>query len=136
MGLMLSLTEGTRRILLRGSDSPCLGPEIVSAALQALETSDLTICPDEDGGYSLIGMRRPVANLFDHPMSTNTVFDDTVANARSHNLKTHQLPSSFDLDTVSDLHFLAKARRDGDAHQCRRTLEWLDENEVWKFEKL
>ena len=125
--------EGARRILLRGSDSPCLGTEIVSAALRALEANDLTICPDEGGGYSLIGMRRPVARLFDIPMSTNTVLEDTVVSARAHNLKTHQLPSSFDLDTVNDLHRLANARQEGDAHQCRRTLEWLDENEVWEF---
>jgi rSAM/selenodomain-associated transferase 1 len=125
--------EGARRILLRGSDSPCLGTAIVSAALQALETNDLTICPDEDGGYSLIGMRRPIARLFDHPMSTNSVLEDTVANAHAQHLKTHRLPSSFDLDTVSDLRFLAEARQEGDAHLCRRTFEWLDENEAWEF---
>ena len=128
--------EGAQRILLRGSDSPCLGPEIVGAALRALETNDLTISPDEDGGYSLIGMRRPVAGLFDHPMSTHTVLEETVANALARNLKTHRLPASFDLDTLGDLRFLASARQSGDAERCRRSLAWLDENEIWKLQEL
>ena len=124
--------EGARRILLRGSDSPQLGLEIASAALQALEANDLTLCPDEGGGYSLIGMRRPIPGLFDHSMSTNTVFEDTVANAIARDLKTHRLPASFDLDTVGDLRFLATARRAGNALLCRRTLAWLDENQIWE----
>ncbi len=127
---------GARRILLRGSDSPTLGPEIALAALQALETNDLTLCPDADGGYSLIGMRRPVNGLFDHPMSTNTVLEDTAANATAFNLKTHRLPACFDLDTVGDLRLLADARHKSDARLCRRTLAWLDENPIREFEKL
>lgn len=128
--------EGARRILLRGSDSPQIGFEIARAALQALDTNDLTICPDEDGGYSLIGMRAPVSGLFDHPMSTNTVLEETVANARMLNLKTHHLPVSFDLDTVKDLRFLAEARKKSNAQLCRRTLAWLDENHIWELESL
>jgi rSAM/selenodomain-associated transferase 1 len=125
--------EGARRILLRGSDSPCLGLDVMRAALQALETKDLAISPDEDGGYSLIGMRRPVAGLFHHAMSTHTVFEDTIANAEAFALKTHRLPASFDLDTIGDLRFLAKARQDGDARWCQRSLAWLDEHRIWEF---
>ena len=51
-------------------------------------------------------------------------------------LKTHQLPPSFDLDTVSDLRLLADERREIDARLCRRTLAWLDENQAWGIHKL
>ena len=61
---------GAQRILLRGSDSPTLDAEVVREALAALREFDLVLRPDYDGGYSLVGLRRPAAGLFDHPMST------------------------------------------------------------------
>jgi rSAM/selenodomain-associated transferase 1 len=72
---------GATPILLRGSDSPALGEETLAAALAALQDSDLVVCPDRDGGYNLIGLRRPAPGLFRHPMSTASVLTDTLANA-------------------------------------------------------
>ena len=124
--------QGAGRILLRGSDSPLLDSGIVGAALRALDSNDVAISPDTDGGYSLVGMRSFVAGLFDHPMSTRTVLQDTQSVAASLNLKTAQLAASFDLDTADDLRFLVRACRGGYSELCSRTLTWLEENDAWR----
>ena len=67
---------GASPILLRGSDCPVLGPQVARQALEALESSDLVLCPDRDGGYNLVGLRTAVSGLFQHPMSTASVLED------------------------------------------------------------
>ncbi len=62
--------SGATRILLRGSDSPMLDQQSVAEAIERLDDSDLVLCPDLDGGYSLVGLRQPAPDLFEHPMST------------------------------------------------------------------
>ena len=124
---------GASRILLRGSDSPTLDTEIVAQALEALDTHELSVCPDRDGGYSLIGLRGPVPGLFDHAMSTSRVLDDTLANAARAGLRSKTLSPRFDLDTVEDLAWLAAAVDSGQAHSCPRTLEYADAQDLWKL---
>lgn len=124
---------GAQRILLRGSDSPVLDRSTVGDALLALDDSDLVVCPDRDGGYNLIGLRRPASGLFDHPMSTRTVLRDTLANARALGLRARELEPSFDLDRVEDLRWLARARVEAVAGLCSRTLAYLDEHDLWRL---
>jgi rSAM/selenodomain-associated transferase 1 len=117
---------GASPILLRGSDSPLLDAAIVSAALEALRGADLAVSPDPDGGYNLIGVRRPVGGLFDQAMSTSKVLDDTLANARRAGLRSALLPVSFDLDTAEDLRELLRERGPSRAESlCPRTLAML-----------
>ena len=122
---------GAACILLRGSDSPTLSEGTVAAVMGRLEDHDVVICPDEDGGYSLVGMSRFVPGLFDQTMSTQSVLEDTLANAERLGLRSSVLGCSFDLDTADDLVRLAQARRCGEAGLCPRTLAYLDENELW-----
>lgn len=122
---------GCDGVLMRGSDSPALDTPTLDAALDALAEGDLVLCPDLDGGYSLVGLRRPAPGLFDHPMSTGRVLDDTLTNARRLGLHPRVLPPRFDLDTAADLAHLARARDDGAADGCRRTLAFLDEGGLW-----
>jgi hypothetical protein len=122
---------GARRILLRGSDSPVLGGDLVAAAVDRLEEYDLAVSPDQGGGYGLIGMRCSVPGLFAHPMSTRSVLEDTLSNAKALGLSACVLGPSFDLDTAEDLALLAAARRVGDATTCPRTLRFLDANALW-----
>jgi rSAM/selenodomain-associated transferase 1 len=122
---------GALRILLRGSDSPTLDAEVVRRALAALREVDLVLRPDCDGGYSLVGLRRPASGLFDHPMSTRSVLDDTLANAARLGLHTRVEDPSFDIDTAPDLERLASARSAGITALCPRTLAYLDANALW-----
>lgn len=124
---------GAARVLLRGSDSPVLSGGLLREALEALEESDLVVCPDRDGGYSLIGLRRHAPGLFDHPMSTNSVLEQTLANAARLGLSARVQAPSFDLDRIGDLRWLAEARADGIGHLCSNTLEYLDANDLWRY---
>jgi rSAM/selenodomain-associated transferase 1 len=124
--LVRELEGGRSPVLLRGSDSPTLGLATLDAALDALARADLVLCPDRDGGYNLVGLRRRAAGLFAHPMSTGSVLMDTVAHARRLGLSHALLPMGFDVDAAADLELLAAARRAGLARDCPRTLAWLD----------
>lgn len=126
---------GSARVLLRGSDSPLLDEEALRGALAALERVDLVLSPDRDGGYNLAGLRRPIAGLFTHPMSTGSVLEDTLANARRAGLSTELLEPGFDIDTVADLALLAAARTPETGRLCPRTLELLDAGNLWRFAK-
>ncbi len=123
--------SGARRILLRGSDSPALEASHIAEALCALDDSDVVLSPDLDGGYNLVGLRAPSSGLFDHPMSTGRVLDDTLANARRARLRTRLLEPSFDLDGIGDLRRLAAVRTAGRAAGCPRTLACADRLELW-----
>jgi rSAM/selenodomain-associated transferase 1 len=122
---------GAERVLLRGSDSPVLGTDLVAGMLDALDETDVVVSPDEGGGYSLIGMRRPVQGLFAHAMSTQSVLDDTLANATALGLSTRIIEPSFDLDTAADLVRLERARSNGETVLCPRLLGYLDAHDLW-----
>ncbi len=123
--------RGAARVLLRGSDSPTLGADALRVALAALERADVVLCPDLDGGYNLVGLRRFRAGLFSHPMSTPSVLADTLAAAGALGLTHAVLPAGFDIDTPRDLARLARARSAAAAALCPRTFAWLDAHPRW-----
>ena len=95
---------GAERVLLRGSDSPGLDLPTCEEALALLdEDADVVLTPDQGGGYALIALKAPHPELFDIPLSTNSVLDQTVARARAKGLVVSVTRVSFDLDVVSDL---------------------------------
>lgn len=120
-----------RVILLRGSDSPALDLATVGSALEALATHDLALCPDLDGGYGLVALRRAAPGLFDHPMSTERVLDDTLAQADRLGLRTQLLEPRFDIDTVADLARLRAERGPALERLCPKTLAHLDAHALW-----
>jgi glycosyltransferase A (GT-A) superfamily protein (DUF2064 family) len=128
---------GASFALLRGSDSPCLDRAVLRQAVVALRDVDLVVCPDRDGGYNLVGLgaqalgRGPHDGLFDHPMSTPTVLQDTLERAERSRLRSQCLAPGFDVDRFDDLRWLAAARRAHTALPCRRTLAFLDERRLW-----
>jgi hypothetical protein len=64
-----------------------------------LKSHDLVLGPSTDGGYWLIGLRKP-ADLFDRiEWGTPSVFDKTVAAARAQRLSVHVLSPLTDMDT-------------------------------------
>jgi glycosyltransferase A (GT-A) superfamily protein (DUF2064 family) len=117
---------GALPVVLRGSDSPALPADALVEAARALDEADLVACPDPDGGYSLVGLRRPAPGLFAHPMSHGRVLEQTLAAARARGLRTRLAGPGFDVDTADDLGRLAALRGGPAAEACRRTLAWLD----------
>ena len=112
--------EGQGRIVLRGSDSPTLPAATVAAAFEALAESDVVICPDRDGGYNLIGLRRPADALFELEMSMASVLEETLGRARQLGLSVHLLPRHHDVDTADDLARLEPGKL------APRTARWLE----------
>jgi rSAM/selenodomain-associated transferase 1 len=96
---------GAERVLLRGSDSPALEYSLFEMAMDRLDAGDdLVMTPDQGGGYAMIGLRAPQPALFDQPMSTEDVMEQTTRIARSLELRSSLTAPGFDLDVVGDLH--------------------------------
>ena len=100
------LERGHPAAIIIDSDTPTLPVTYLvdaTARLQS-ETTDLVLGPTEDGGYYLIGLKRPCLALFDGiPWSTKAVFNDTLQRASAQRLRVSTLPSWFDVDTPDDL---------------------------------
>lgn len=126
---------GASRALLRGSDSPALALPALREALEALDGADLALSPDRDGGYGLVALGPRAllhgAALFDHPMSTPSVLEDTTRGAEQRGLRVALVTPGFDVDRYEDLRQLAAARHSNATLACPRTLAWLDAHGLW-----
>jgi hypothetical protein len=90
--------------LLVGSDCPAFTPEHLRCAAQALrDGSDVVLTPAEDGGYVLIGLQRPRAELFEGMIwSTPSVLADTRERIAALGLSCAEMPTLWDVDTERD----------------------------------
>jgi hypothetical protein len=91
-------------VIFFGADTPDLEPRHIAAAVAALSRSDVVIGPAADGGYYLIGLRRPLAYLFDAmPWSTDRVVDETCRRLAERDIRPELLETLHDCDTPQDL---------------------------------
>lgn len=90
--------------LIIGTDCPAMSAPLLKAATGALEERRVVIGPASDGGYYLIGLRQPMAFLFeDMPWSTPRVLDETLARLVAQGIGPAVLPELADIDTPEDL---------------------------------
>ncbi|HEV8674399.1 MAG TPA: TIGR04282 family arsenosugar biosynthesis glycosyltransferase [Methylomirabilota bacterium] len=100
------LADGYPGAIAVDADSPTLPTAFLGRACAHLldETADVVVGPCEDGGYYLLGLRRPAPALFrEMPWSTPAVLDETLARARRLGLRVALLPAWFDVDREEDL---------------------------------
>ena len=117
-------SAGARFVLLRGSDSPALGPAHLDQAISALESGeDLVLTPDGSGGYALIAARRARSELFALPMSTTEVLSQTLDIANSLGLRVTLTDPTPDLDQVEDFACLDTLSAQETSDLCPRTVE-------------
>ena len=104
------LQRGYTRVVIMDSDSPTLPVSYLNAAFAALtQETDVVLGPCDDGGYYLIGLRRPAPRLLrEVQMSTSHVVADTLALAREEHLSVHLLPTWYDIDNGAALTRLAR----------------------------
>ena len=90
--------------LLIGTDCPALtATELRAAGLALAEGNDAVFIPAEDGGYVLIGLRRPIDSLFDGvPWGSDRVMDHTRESLRRVGLRWRELSPSWDVDRPED----------------------------------
>ncbi len=102
--IQTSFSQGFQNVILIGTDIPSLQSSIVKAAQDQLVDHDVVLGPTYDGGYYLIGLQHPQAELFtDLPWSTNQVCSLTRSKARTLGLSVGELQTEQDLDTLDDL---------------------------------
>jgi glycosyltransferase A (GT-A) superfamily protein (DUF2064 family) len=95
-------------VLLINSDSPTLPLAILRAAVDAVGSGDnVVLSPAHDGGYTLIGLSRLHARLFeDIPWSTSAVHRLTVERAAEIGLPVVNVPGWYDVDDEASLRLL------------------------------
>ena len=95
---------GYRKVLVIGTDLPTLPGSAFGEAITLLATHDLVLGPALDGGYYLIGLRKPAPELFAGiPWSTDQVLPLTRQKASALGMSVVLLPVRRDIDTVDDL---------------------------------
>jgi len=103
------LLRGHGAVCLINSDSPTLPVGYLVAAATALAAAGdrIVLGPATDGGYYLIGMKRPHPGLFeDIAWSTDRVFSQTLKRAEALRLSVVELPSWYDVDGTGSLRTL------------------------------
>lgn len=93
---------GFRNIILIGSDLYDLTHCDLEKAFSQLEKHEYVIGPAQDGGYYLIGMKQPNAEVFSNKIwGTSSVFQETLKDLRGK--KISYLEYRNDIDVYSDI---------------------------------
>jgi len=94
--------SGYKKILIIGSDLLDLNAKIISEAFQNLGENDVVIGPAKDGGYYLLGIKKPHKTVFDiKDWGTETVYEQTLSKLSDN--KVYVLEVLNDIDYVEDL---------------------------------
>jgi uncharacterized protein len=115
-GFGVRLLQGTNDLLDAGhsgailvnSDSPTLPKAVLQQAVDAVGDGDnVTLSPAIDGGYTLIGLSKPHARLFeDVPWSTSEVYRLTLERAKEIGLAVRTVHGWYDVDDSASLKML------------------------------
>jgi rSAM/selenodomain-associated transferase 1 len=118
--------QGCRRVVLVGSDLPHLSERAIQKGFLALRRgAEVVLGPSVDGGYYLVGLTRPQAQIFDIPMSTPEVLRQTLERVERLQLRLHLLEENFDVDTAADLARLRALLESNAAIAAPCTRAWL-----------
>ena len=87
-----------------GSDCPGLTPDVITAAFARLTETPVVLGPAQDGGYYLIGLSRPMPELFRGiPWGTDRVLPDSLAVLQRRGCIPALLDPLEDIDRPEDL---------------------------------
>ena len=103
--MLKAIAEGNGPTIVVGTDCPLLTAAHMRDAAEVLRSgSDAVVFPAEDGGYVLIGLRRPIPELFtDMAWSTDGVMFETRQRLRHLGLSWRELAQLWDVDRPSDV---------------------------------
>ena len=103
-GFDRAFNMGNQRVLIIGIDCPGIDQVILNEAFNSLQNHDLVLGIAEDGGYYLIGLNRPVPQLFHNiTWGTGQVLNQTKNIAQQLKLDIHYLTTLSDVDRPEDL---------------------------------
>ncbi len=114
------------------SDSPTLPAAYVAEAFARLDgPDDVVLGPCDDGGYYLIGLKRPQPRLLrEVQMSTPFVVRDTLALAEEMGLRVALLPTWYDVDTIAELARLRTELAESAKQTARHTRTLLVDSDI------
>ncbi|HWX22334.1 MAG TPA: TIGR04283 family arsenosugar biosynthesis glycosyltransferase [Candidatus Binatia bacterium] len=99
-----SFEEGSAATVLIGSDCPGLTPELLEEAFEKLSVSRVVLGPATDGGYYLVGLNQPLAELFCGPAwGTETVLSASLEILKRLKVDPSVLDALDDIDQPGDL---------------------------------
>jgi rSAM/selenodomain-associated transferase 2 len=99
-----SFEQGMKRVVVVGTDIPGLRPVHLARAFHALRCRDVVVGPARDGGYYLIGLRRPARDLFHGiPWGTGEVLKRTLDAAAASGRSVILLDPLDDVDRPEDI---------------------------------
>ena len=97
---------GFESVCLIDSDSPTVPAENFAEAVELLSTSEdrVVLGPSDDGGYYLIGVKKPHRHLFEQiDWSTERVLNQTMQRATEIGIEVKLLPTGYDVDDDASL---------------------------------
>jgi len=97
---------GFNSMCLIDSDSPTVPAENFAEAVELLGTTEdrVALGPSDDGGYYLIGVKKPHRHLFEQiDWSTERVLKQTIQRATEIGLEVKLLPTGYDVDDDASL---------------------------------
>ena len=96
--------DGARAIVLIGSDCPGLSSQVLGSALERLEQAPVVLGPATDGGYYLVGLVRPVPELFRGiAWGGDRVLAQSIETLKRIGITPILLPELADIDRPADL---------------------------------
>ncbi len=96
---------GYKKVLLTGSDCPCVSSDILIHAFNSLSTSEAVVGPTLDGGYYLLGLTKSMPFLFENmPWSTEVVFEMTIERLKKRKISYSILKAGWDVDRPEDIY--------------------------------
>jgi rSAM/selenodomain-associated transferase 2/rSAM/selenodomain-associated transferase 1 len=99
-----ALSCGYQQVVLVGTDLPQMTADHIDSAFQTLDDHcDVVLGPSMDGGYWLVGVKRPAALFDDIPWGSDQVLKATLVAAAKQGLSAALLEPLNDIDTPADL---------------------------------
>lgn len=99
------LSLGYKKVILIGSDIPHIRYNDILDAFHMMEEKDIVLGPSYDGGYYLVGMKRPNEALFNigKRWGGKSVLEATIDVANNQSLSIGLAAKYMDIDTKEDL---------------------------------
>ena len=102
--ILMANQKSYDRICLIGSDNMEITDEVITDAFEGLDSCDIVLGPAKDGGYYLIGMKKPHYSLFTNKLwGSSSVLVETIKDIEAMELCYKLLPKLNDIDVIEDI---------------------------------
>ncbi|MBW2968132.1 TIGR04282 family arsenosugar biosynthesis glycosyltransferase [Candidatus Woesearchaeota archaeon] len=120
------LLDDYNKVVILSCDVPQLSSAEVVRAFNALDSYDVVIGPAEDGGYFLLGLKRP-ANIFSGlNWGGDTLLEEQIRKIKDKKLSFVLLEKRPDVDTVEELKHMKKILKKEDAPETFAVFQELE----------